>query len=178
MDVLGAYHPAIVHLPIALIVTSLLFDVIGRATDLAWWRRAATAMLVIGVLGASLAVVSGRIAEDPVHDRQAVPRAVIESHENAGYLALAAGLGALVARVVAVWSGRLRVAAGAVAFLLHLAAAVLVSITGYRGGELVFEYGAGVKVHGKLIESGPPGEPDPEELARTGEHAPAVQDPR
>jgi uncharacterized membrane protein len=172
MEVLGAYHPAIVHAPIALIVTSLLFDLVGRATDLDWWRRAAAAMLVIGVLGAGVAVFSGKQAEETADHRQGVPEAPIESHERAAYITLALGMAAVVARATASRLGSMRPMVAALAFLLHVAAAVMVGITGYRGGELVFEHAAGVKLHGELIKSGPPGKPEVEEMAKVGAPSP------
>jgi uncharacterized membrane protein len=172
MEVLGAYHPAIVHAPIALIVTSLVFDVIGRATDLGWWRRAGTAMLVIGVLAAGVAVFSGRQAEESAEHRQGVPEAPIEAHERAAYITLALGVGAVVVRATASRLGPLRAIAATLAFLLHVAAAVTVGVTGYRGGELVFEHAAGVKLHGELLESGPPGKPEVEEMAKAAAPSP------
>lgn len=147
----GELHPAIVHTPIALIVTSALFELVGRAVDLEWWRKAAMAMLVVGVLGAGAAVLSGKAAETPAAEQQGVPHEPIERHERAAFFTLGLGVAAVAARLAA--GGR--PAIGLLALVLHLAAAAAVGITSYRGGELVYRHGAGVRVQGQLIESGP-----------------------
>jgi hypothetical protein len=42
--------------------------------------------------------------------------------------------------------------------LLYVAAAVTVGITAHRGGKLVFDHGANVRLHGQLLQVGPPEE--------------------
>lgn len=166
MEFLAPYHPAIVHAPIALIVISVLFDLVGRATDLAWWRRAAYAMLILGVMGAAFSVLSGRAAAEIAANHQGVPQEPIGEHAQVAYLTLWVGLAAVIARALAPRLGGARAAVSGLALLLHLAAAVLVMSTGYRGGELVFDHGAGVKLHGELLRSGPPRPPGIKETAQ------------
>jgi uncharacterized membrane protein len=138
-------HPSIVHTPIAMIIISLMFDVVGRMTDLAWWRKAAFAMLVVGVMGAGAAVLSGDAAEDKAED-QGVPKHAIEEHQEAGLLTLWVGVAAVVARALAALPGPARTAFSVLALVAHLATAGSVAVAGYRGGNLVFQHGAGVKV--------------------------------
>ncbi len=156
MEALAPFHPAIVHTPIALIIVGAVFELAGRALDSEWWRKAAFAMLVVGVLGAGLAVLSGRAAEEGV-ERQGVAKHAIHEHEEMAQLALWLGLGAVVTRAVAGRLGAVRAAVAGLALLLHVAAAITVGIAGFRGGSLVFEHGAGVKMGGTLVEN-PEGE--------------------
>jgi uncharacterized membrane protein len=151
VDALAPFHPAIVHAPVALIITGALFELAGRALDRDWLRKAAFAMLVVGVLGAALAVLSGRAAEEGAK-RQHVSHHAIEEHEEIAQLTLWLGLAAVVARAVAGRMGGARAAVAGLALLLHLAAAVTVGIAGFRGGVLVFEHGAGVKLGGAPVE--------------------------
>lgn len=151
MEALGPFHPQIVHTPIALIVFALLFDLVGRATDLAWWRKAATAMLVIGALGAWAAVVSGSGAEERVEE-QGVPESLIGAHEDAGKIAAWLATGAVVARVFAGRAGGARGAVAGLGLVLHLCAAGAVGMAGFRGGKLVYEHGAGVSVGGVPVK--------------------------
>jgi len=144
MDALGPFHPAIVHTPIALIIVSAVFELAGHALDREWLRRAAFAMLVVGVLGAGLAVLSGHGAEEAV-EHQGVAKEAIHEHEEVAQFAWWLGLAAVVSRAVAGRVGAARAAVAGLALLLHLAAAVTVGIAGYRGGVLVFEHGAGVQ---------------------------------
>ena len=151
MDALAPFHPAIVHTPVALIIVGAAFELAGRALDREWWRKAAFAMLVVGVLGASLAVLSGRAAEEGVEE-QGVSKEAIHEHEEMALLTLWLGLGAVVTRAVAGRLGAVRPLVAGLALLLHLAAATTVGIAGYRGGLLVFEHGAGVKTGGTVAE--------------------------
>ena len=157
MDALAPFHPAIVHTPIALIIVGAVFELVGRATDRDWWRKAAFAMLIVGVLGAGLAVLSGRAAEEGVED-QKVATHDIEEHEEMALLTLWLGLGAVVTRAVAGRLGAARAAVAGLGLLLHLAAGVTVGVAGYRGDLLVFEHGAGVKVGGTLVKDAEGGE--------------------
>jgi uncharacterized membrane protein len=150
MEALAPLHPAIVHTPIALIIVGAAFELLGRALDSEWWRKAAFAMLIVGVLGASLAVLSGNEAGEHA-ERQGVSEQAVDEHEEIALLALWLGLGAVVTRAAAGRLGAARAAVAGLALLLHLAAAVTVGIAGFRGGRLVFEHGAGVKVGGELL---------------------------
>jgi uncharacterized membrane protein len=152
-------HPLVVHTPIALIILSALFELAGRAFDGAWWRKAAFAMLIVGVLGASVAVLTGNGAGEAA-EKQGVPGQAVDSHEEMGLLTLWIGIGAVLARALAARPGPLRGGMGALALALHLTCAVTVGIAGYRGGKLVFDHGAGVKVRGHLVPSDEPPKPD------------------
>lgn len=154
MDALGQFHPQIVHTPVALLVFSAFFAIVGRLFDREWVRRAAMLLLVFGFLGAFAAVQSGQPAHRvPEHD-QGVPEEAIDTHAQAGRLTMWVAGAALVAYGA---SARLPGgAAGAVAGLalvLQIAAAVFVGITGFRGGKLTYEHGANVRVGGVLVKN-------------------------
>ena len=150
VEALAPFHPAIVHTPIALIIVGALFELVGRALDSEWWRKAAFAMLIVGVLGAVVAVSSGGPAGDHA-EHQGVSEAAVGAHEEMAMLTLWLGIAAVLTRAIAGRMGAARAAVAALALLLHLSTAVTVGIAGYRGGKLVFEHGAGVKVSGKLL---------------------------
>ena len=151
MDFLGPFHPIIVHTPIALIVFSFLFDVVGRLADSSWWRKAAVSMLVVGVLGGVAAILSGEPASEVAEHKQGIPEERVEAHEDVAKMAVWLGGGALAARALAAAMPGSRAVVTGLAFLLHLASAVSVGLAGYRGGLLVYKYGAGVRVDGQLI---------------------------
>jgi uncharacterized membrane protein len=138
-------HPIIVHTPIAMIIVSFVFELVGRATDGDWWRKAALAMLVVGVLGAGAAVLSGDAAGE-LAEHQGVPEGALDQHEDMSKIALWLGLGAVAVRALASRAGAARTAAGGLGLALHLAAAIAVGIAGFRGGKLVYEHGAGVRI--------------------------------
>jgi uncharacterized membrane protein len=155
MESLAPFHPQIVHTPIVLIIVSLLFELIGRATDLDWWRKASFALLILGVMGAGAALLSGEPAADHAARLQGVPREAIEAHEDMGKLTFWLALGAVVLRASVAFAGKARAFAAALALTMHLAAAVTVGWAAHRGGRLVFEHAAAVRVNGKLVPAGP-----------------------
>jgi len=72
------------------------------------------------------------------------------------------GVTAAVAVAAAPLAGGAAAAVTALALVLQLAAAVLVGVTGQRGGELTYEHGANVKLGGVLVKN---------PAAAGGEHA-------
>jgi uncharacterized membrane protein len=166
MEFLAPFHPQITHGPIVLVIVAFLFEIVGRLLDRDWWRKAAFAMLVLGVVGAYLAVQSGEAASHGV-EKQGVPESTVDAHGDLGKLALWFGLGAVVARAIAGRMGPVRAAVSGLGLALHLAAAVAIGVAGHRGGQLIFEHGAGVRLHGRLLQEGPPpAEPSPPAAAR------------
>jgi uncharacterized membrane protein len=153
MEFLGPFHPQIVHFPVALLLVSALAALAGRALDSDWLRRAGVALLVVGFLGAVGANLSGDAAHETPEDRQGVPESVIDAHEDMAKVTMWLSGAAVLALAVA---GRVRSAAGALsalALLLQLGAAVAVGVTGHRGGRLVYEHGANVRVGGALVRA-------------------------
>lgn len=159
MDVLGQFHPQIVHTPVALLVFSAFFALVGRLFDREWVRKASVLLLVFGFLGAFAAVQSGQAAHRvPEHD-QGVPEHEIDEHADAGRWVLWVSGAAIVAYAAAAKAPAN--AAGALsglALVLQLMAAAAVGVTGFRGGELTYHYGANVRVGGQLVKS-PAGAP-------------------
>ena len=161
MHWIGQYHPQIVHFPIVLLIFSPFLAIVGRLFDRDWVRKASVLLLVFGFLGAFAAVRSGGIAHRVPEHRQGVPESAIDDHGEGGqwtlYLAGAA--------LVAVWvasrlTGTAAGVAGALALILQLMAAAAVSVTGYRGGRLVYDHGANVRIGGVLVhDTGTAGAP-------------------
>jgi uncharacterized membrane protein len=163
MDVLGQFHPQIVHTPIVLLIFSAFFAIAGRLFDRDWVRRASVLLLVFGFLGAFAAVRSGAIAQRVPEHQQGVPEHDIDEHGEMGEKVLYLSGAALAAVIVGSrLSGSAAQAVGALALVLQLLAAGAVVFTGKLGGELVYEHGANVKIGGVLVKD-----------ARGGEHGAA-----
>ncbi len=153
MDFLATYHPQITHGPIVLLIVGFVFDLIGIALDRPWWRKAATAMLVLGAAGAVLSVLSGNEAGE-ITEKQRVPEDAVDAHQLMGYMTMWYALGALVLRGLAARTGRLRRLFATLSFLGWLAACVFVGMAAHRGGDLVFEHGAAVEPLGRSRNPG------------------------
>jgi uncharacterized membrane protein len=134
-------HAALNDLPTALLVTAVLFDLLAIVTGRQSFRQAAFWTLVVGVLGAAAAVLSGLQAEEHIAHGEAVHR-VMETHEKLGLINLA------VFAFLAIW----RIVRERRMVGLERALAVIVSLVGlggifataYYGGKLVFEHAAGI----------------------------------
>lgn len=136
---LTPFHPLMVHFPVALLVTGLLVDV------LAWWRRSerlAWAGLVLLVAAACFAVptaLTGWLDHEHAEDLEG-GETVMWWHFG---FALTTSVAALTAAVLR-WRQRAQVRFGLWTGV-GLVLAILVGVTGFLGGWLAYELGAGVK---------------------------------
>ena len=77
MDTLGQFHPQIVHTPVALLIFSAFFAIVGRLFDREWVRKASVLLLVFGFLGSFVAMRSGLAAHRvPEHEQGTWTKAV------------------------------------------------------------------------------------------------------
>jgi uncharacterized membrane protein len=152
MDWIGQFHPQIVHTPIVLLIFSAFFSIVGWLFDRDWVRKASVLMLVFGFVGAYAAVQSGQVAHRVPEHQQGVPEHDIDEHAEAGHWTLYLAGAALVAVAVASrLKGTPATAIGALAVVLQLMAAAAVGVTGLRGGKLVYDHGAHVRIGGVLV---------------------------
>ena len=137
-------HPMIVHFPIALLITSVAFDAVAL-----WWRpekfrEAALVLLVLGVLSAGLAVVTGHFEEEAV-EHSGIPEQVLEIHETLGFATFWVFAVVLALRS-AVHFGFIR-EKYKLTLVLGMAGVIVLLVASYFGGDLVYGYGAGVSLH-------------------------------
>ena len=153
-DALAPYHPQIVHTPIALLIFSAFFAIVGRVMDREWVRKTSVLLLVFGFLGAFFAYNTGVATHEIPEQKQGVPEHEIDEHGDMGRNAMLLAGGALLVMAIGTrLSGGAANAVGTLALLLQIGAAVAVGLAGKRGGELVFEYGANVHLGGKLVQN-------------------------
>ena len=134
-------HPMAVHFPIALLMASVLFDLAATRWRHGSFREAGFYTLILGVLGAILAVLTGAIEEEAAEEA-GIPESVLEIHETLGYATLAL-FGALLVIRLAVRLRWMR-ERPALYLTLGLLGVVIVAATGFYGGSLVYDFGAGV----------------------------------
>jgi len=154
LSFLGPFHPQIVHTPVVMLIFSAFLALVGRLYDREWLRKTSVFMLVFGFLGAYLAVQSGKVAHRVPEHQQGVPEHDIDEHGAAGEWVMYLSGGALVVMFIASRvQGGAASALGLLALLVQLCAAAAVSVAAYRGGKLVYEHGANVRVDGQLVKS-------------------------
>jgi uncharacterized membrane protein len=133
-----AVHPMLITLPLGLLATAVIFDIIHAFSDTADLAVASFYMIAAGILGGLLAALFGLI------DWLAIPVGT-----RAKRIGLWHGVGnvVVVALFAVSWLLRLgqdRHAPTALAFVLELVAVVLALFTAWAGGELVERLGVGV----------------------------------
>ncbi len=159
---LASLHPQIVHFVIALLFGGVLFRCIALTGRAAFTGPAAAVSLLVGTLGAVLAVKSGTDAHGPV-ERVPGARAAVMEHEEWGertrniFLVVAALEIAALIPAMQRWRMGVHVASAVVG----LAGAFWLYEAGEHGGELVYAYAGGVGIRsgnpddvGRLLVAG------------------------
>jgi uncharacterized membrane protein len=126
-------HPAVVHFPIALWLTSTLFDLLGwRRHDVSLYRDMAFWLVGLGLLGAAASILFGW-TDLLDQKRQGVGTGLLVRHNLHSWLAYA-GTAAYLGIFLWRWRTGNRLTAALV--LLSLLGAGLVVATGYLGGDM------------------------------------------
>jgi len=135
-------HGAITHFPIALLFVSVALDLVAivKKPNLHW---SAWLLLVLGTIGAVVATITGLISHFP-YEEDPVLLAAIEPHQYTAFAATAV-FGALT-----IWRWRsVRRGSdigGRSAYLaLGLLGLIVLGVTGFLGGNLLSEWGIGVR---------------------------------
>jgi uncharacterized membrane protein len=127
LRLLGRFHPAIVHFPIALLAVAAVFEVWQVVRRKPGLSLATAPCLVLGAVSAIIASVLGFLFDDGGGE-------LVELHKWVGIASTAAAfLAAVLVRMAASSPGAL-----ATLRVFLFAGATLVGGTGYLGGELVF----------------------------------------
>jgi len=139
------WHPLSVHYPIALLLAALLFKVLALAIKDHTWSKAGSLLLVLGTVGAWMAVYTGSMA-DGIVSRKICDPTVLKDHENAAYtLAWLFSAASLIdlATFVSLLKKYTTVLKYAVVILMFIGSGFL-AYAGHLGATLVYQQGAGV----------------------------------
>jgi uncharacterized membrane protein len=143
-------HAALVHFPLALLFTAFLFDIACLfARRQVWMDRAASALYILGTIGAGASFLTGKLAVRAMAEVEAVAQVAVGQHEKLALVTLTAFGGVTVLRFLVSWLARGddRLTLGffrLVALIAALAAQVVLFVTADSGGALVYRYGLGV----------------------------------
>ncbi|NPA51743.1 MAG: DUF2231 domain-containing protein [Aquificae bacterium] len=145
MEFLAQFHPPIVHFAVALVITSVIFDILGTILNKNSLKQAGFWTMVGGVIAMFGAFVTGVQAEEVVEEfiEGTVAYELLEKHEELGellpWIVLLIGGFRVFIQIKQIYK----------LFLIYLVVAVLTAIAvGYQGrigGKLVYDYGVGVK---------------------------------
>jgi len=147
-------HAAVNDLPAALLLCSVLFDLLGWVNRRDGLKAAGFWCLVVGTLGAGAAVLTGELAEGRV-DHTDAAHAVMETHETLALVTLGV-FGVLLGwRLLrrGLWTGRELPTAS----IAGMAGVAILIYTARLGGSIVFDHGLGIsteRLHGIVDERG------------------------
>lgn len=139
-------HPLIVHFPIAVLFTAVIFDGLSNVfRKHSWLAYCAGALYILGALGAIAAYFSGKQAADLV-DIPANANPVLSEHADYGfYTAWFFGIFGLF-RLAGLWKQWFQnVTISLVSLVIALGGTFLLFETAELGAELVFHHGVGVQ---------------------------------
>lgn len=148
----SSLHPAVVHFPVALLLTGAVFDAACLVfRRFLWLDRAAAALITIGSLTLGAAYLTGERAAEAAAPVTGIAQGILADHEDLALISLWAWSAAVALRLFVVWLGRddLEVNLGIfrlAALVLVFGAAALVVLTAFHGGQLVYDHGIGVAI--------------------------------
>lgn len=138
---LDTIHSAIVHFPIALLMVSLLFELLARAWKSRELSRVAVWNLGVGALGAVVAAATGLVNSNMVHHTEA-GHELMALHQKLGLLVATGALILLTIRLARndTWLGKLK----RLYLLLFLVLVGTLAYTGHIGSRMVYDEGVAV----------------------------------
>ncbi len=143
------FHPLFVHFPVALTLTGTGLLIYGALKERAEVLRAGLILLVLAGAMAVPTYITGQVARSVLEDSSAFNRGLpmLDTHEDLGLTSLAVlvSLGILAGIGLVKGTGK-GTPWGLI--LMALAASVLIAVTAFYGGRLVFEHGIGVVEQG------------------------------
>jgi uncharacterized membrane protein len=137
-------HAMIIHFPIALLMVGFLSEIIALFVKKDFFKHAAFYLLLLGALGAIAAYLTGGFAGEGIEEGPL--KEPMELHQQAATVTLWLAIVAGLFRAVMFYFKYNRVWVKWVGILLFTALVGAVSRTGYLGGQLVYNHGAGVEL--------------------------------
>jgi uncharacterized membrane protein len=144
VEIIPNWHPVFVHFTIGLLVVSALFHVVAilntKSTRNYIFENVANWNLWLGALAAVITVGTGWVAYNTV-DHDTPSHIAMSNHRNWAMATSAVFI------VLAYWSysrARKAISLSWVLVMPIVLAALMLGITGYKGGELVYRFGLGV----------------------------------
>lgn len=153
MEFLAAFHPKVIHFPIAFLMGYFLIELLGIVFKKEFLSKTAHLLLFLGVLGALAAVLTGNQAEEAFDYWNKQSAALVEEHKMYANLTLWYFTGLLVLRTFVAFRKKFIGIVQYVILVLALVGIYFVFQTGEHGGKMVFDHGVGTQYKIKQMES-------------------------
>jgi uncharacterized membrane protein len=152
MEFLAEFHPRVVHFPIALLLTYILFEGLGAITKKEFLLKGAHLILFLGVIAAFVAIQTGERAEEAFDYWNKEASALMEEHENYANITIWYFAALLVLRTFLVFKKKFTDVFKYTFVVLALIGGYFVFQTGDHGGRMVYEHGIGTKYKINVME--------------------------
>ncbi|RJP60933.1 MAG: DUF2231 domain-containing protein [Ignavibacteriales bacterium] len=151
MEFLAELHPQIVHFPIAILILYSVLEIIGILFNNEFLQKTSFLLLVIGVVSAVGAVLTGNQAAEFAKLNSDLPIAtLIEDHETYATITLWYYFAILILRTYLTLKKKFEGLLKFIFIPLVLIGCYLIYETGEHGGKLVYEYGIGTSINNNL----------------------------
>lgn len=137
-------HAMIIHFPIALLMAGFFSEVIALFIKKEFFSQAAFYLLILGALGATAAYLTGGYAGEGIEEGPL--KNPMELHEEAATITLWLAIVTALFRAVIFYFKYNRIWLKWLGIILFTALVGSVALTGYLGGQLVYNHGAGVQL--------------------------------
>ncbi len=138
-------HPQLVHYPIALITISFFFDLVGAVRDSKNWTQFGAVLLLLAVVFALVALLSGQSAEDLLNPMPEDLHDAVEEHEDLATFTFFYILLLGIARASMHIKNKLNSWLRWGYVVLAGISVILILRVSHLGGRLVYIHGAGVQ---------------------------------
>lgn len=138
-------HALSVHLPLVSLTLATLFFLLALIRKKSWLKKASGTLLIIGTIGAWIAMLTGDAA-DGIVSRTLCDPTVLKSHENLASLTTILFTIASVFYILESmieWGVRIKAAFRIILGLIMITATVALFYVGHLGASLVYQQGAG-----------------------------------
>lgn len=153
MEFLASFHPKVIHFPIAFLLGYFLFELLGIVFKKEFLSKAAHLLLLLGVLGALAAVMTGREAEETFEYWNKQSGELMEEHEMFANLTFWYFTGILVLRTFVTFKNKFVGIVKYAILVLAFVGVYFIYQTGEYGGKMVYEHGVGTQYKIKQMES-------------------------
>jgi uncharacterized membrane protein len=133
-------HPILVLIPVGLWIGSLVFDIVYQATADPFWFQAASWDILFGLIGAGLAAIVGLIDLTTLPMSESARRTGV-THLSLNLVIVALYIISLITRGFGVPAS---MAVTITPFVINIIAVVLLLISGWLGGEMIYRHGVAV----------------------------------
>ncbi|KAB2881368.1 DUF2231 domain-containing protein [bacterium] len=132
-------HPMLIHFPIALFLTAMIFDLVSFARRNESFENMASKLFILSAIAFIASAITGLLAENSVsHSEEA--HHIMEDHKL--FQLIATGISVFIALLIFFVKKRMQL----LRLVLTLLGAGFMTYGSYLGGELVYRFGIGTNV--------------------------------